>query len=301
MSYGPQFSSSLPFVTPIDVFEKKQYSAPPQNKLFTFLNKFGCYYFYFLTSSLYIVIIALSPEVYKEYSTQIVYFTSYVVVNIVANYYLTWTRKPYYKPVEEAQLPSNSWTFCSYCQILQPPRCHHCPLCHHCILKRDHHCFFTGICVGERNQGHFAMYCLHCSIGLSIGTAILYNYLTSNYYEVFSLDFYHYFPPITLLSVIFGNTSALTFFYVFLLCGSAFTALFCFFLFVMEIFLIACDTTSHEVSVAWEKRILWSTLWHVKPIYNLRKTFGTFWILNFVLPLPNQSLSTTLLTLSKQF
>lgn len=36
------------------------------------------------------------------------------------------------------------WKFCAACESLSPPRAWHCSTCRVCILKRDHHCMFTG-------------------------------------------------------------------------------------------------------------------------------------------------------------
>ena len=39
--------------------------------------------------------------------------------------------------------------FSTECHHHRPPRSHHCPVCDVCILKRNHHCFFTGACIGK--------------------------------------------------------------------------------------------------------------------------------------------------------
>lgn len=36
------------------------------------------------------------------------------------------------------------WKLCAVCETVTPPRSWHCNTCNVCILKRDHHCFFTG-------------------------------------------------------------------------------------------------------------------------------------------------------------
>lgn len=41
---------------------------------------------------------------------------------------------------------TNLWKFCSICETITPPRSWHCTTCRVCILKRDHHCAFTGEC-----------------------------------------------------------------------------------------------------------------------------------------------------------
>jgi palmitoyltransferase len=37
-----------------------------------------------------------------------------------------------------------NWRFCPSCEANSPPRSHHCHICDKCILKRDHHCVFSG-------------------------------------------------------------------------------------------------------------------------------------------------------------
>lgn len=49
------------------------------------------------------------------------------------------------------------WKMCSVCETLTPPRTWHCSQCNICILRRDHHCAFTGCCVGHTNQRYFLM------------------------------------------------------------------------------------------------------------------------------------------------
>lgn len=56
------------------------------------------------------------------------------------------TQKMYYAP---------NW--CDHCQHWKPPRAHHCSVCRRCVLRMDHHCPFTGNCIGFRNQGHFVL------------------------------------------------------------------------------------------------------------------------------------------------
>lgn len=49
------------------------------------------------------------------------------------------------------------WKLCAVCETLTPPRTWHCNTCNTCILRRDHHCAFTGCCVGHTNQRYFLM------------------------------------------------------------------------------------------------------------------------------------------------
>lgn len=43
------------------------------------------------------------------------------------------------------------WKLCMVCEAITPPRAWHCDTCNVCILKRDHHCLFTGKIDGRIN------------------------------------------------------------------------------------------------------------------------------------------------------
>lgn len=57
------------------------------------------------------------------------------------------------------------WRTCAQCEILAPPRSWHCNTCGTCILKRDHHCVFTGYCIGHHNHRYFYMFVFYTFIG----------------------------------------------------------------------------------------------------------------------------------------
>lgn len=39
--------------------------------------------------------------------------------------------------------------YCNHCKHWKPPRAHHCGVCQRCTLRMDHHCPFTGNCIGS--------------------------------------------------------------------------------------------------------------------------------------------------------
>ena len=68
------------------------------------------------------------------------------------------------------------WRFCSACEANAPPRSAHCWACDVCVLKRDHHCMFTGNCIGYTNQRYFMNFLLYVSVG-----ALYCSYLNVDY------------------------------------------------------------------------------------------------------------------------
>ncbi|TRY58351.1 hypothetical protein DNTS_034196 [Danionella cerebrum] len=156
---------------------------------------------------------------------------------------------------------------------------HFCKVCKKVILKRDHHCFFTGNCIGNRNMRYFIMFSIYtsccCMYSLVIGVA----YLTMEY----SISFENPLTFLTLLPLstgyfFLGLISGLQFFlvimlYIWLGIGLVSVGFCC-----QQLLLVArgqtwCELQKGQLS---ESRGTWRT--------NLTDVFGSRWLLGLFLP-----------------
>lgn len=67
------------------------------------------------------------------------------------------------------------WRFCPLCECNAPPRSFHCYTCKTCILRRDHHCVFTGNCIGHNNHRYYMM-------------LLFFNALAATYASIMNFD-----------------------------------------------------------------------------------------------------------------
>ncbi|KAL3884475.1 hypothetical protein ACJMK2_024614 [Sinanodonta woodiana] len=49
----------------------------------------------------------------------------------------------------------DGWKYCEKSQCNIPARAHYCKLCQIPVLRRDHHCWFAGYCVGYHNHRYY--------------------------------------------------------------------------------------------------------------------------------------------------
>ncbi|XP_034051354.1 palmitoyltransferase ZDHHC22 [Thalassophryne amazonica] len=157
---------------------------------------------------------------------------------------------------------------------------HFCKVCKKVILKRDHHCFFTGNCIGNRNMRYFIMFCIYtsctCLYSLVLGVA----FLTVEY----SLSFENPLTFLTLLPLstayfFMGSVSGLQLFLVLMLYVWLGIGLVCAGFCCQQVLLVArghtwCQMQRGELC---ENHTPWRT--------NLRNVFGTRWVLGLFLPL----------------
>lgn len=51
--------------------------------------------------------------------------------------------------------------YCIKCDFFKPMRARHCRVCNRCVLRFDHHCPWTGNCIGRANMKVFVQFLFH--------------------------------------------------------------------------------------------------------------------------------------------
>lgn len=168
---------------------------------------------------------------------------------------------------------------CYSCAMLCPPRSKHCNLCNQCILKRDHHCFFGGCCVGFYNQRYFIVFCFYGTLGALYSCYVTLMYLSSHYANLISFQFYQFLLPCVAWNWLTGQThlkiAAMVIFSYF--CFMTFLA--CLYYFTVQCILLCTGQTLHEFLKS-------NHYYRCSLKRNLASVFGPFWYLNFLVPMP---------------
>ncbi|XP_012688931.2 palmitoyltransferase ZDHHC22 isoform X2 [Clupea harengus] len=202
----------------------------------------------------------------------------YLMLNALGNYAMTiWFPS---ETVSDSTLP--------LCPVDCPDRVdahylrndrHFCKLCKKVILKRDHHCFFTGNCIGNNNMRYFVMFCIYtsstCLYSLVLGVA----YLTVEY----SISFENPLTFLTLLPIstgyfLIGVISGLQFFLVLMLYVWLGIGLVCAGFCCQQILLVARGRTWCHLRRG--RVVVSHGMWRA----NLKDVFGSRWALGLFLP-----------------
>lgn len=73
-----------------------------------------------------------------------------------------------------------------------------------CVLRKDHHCFVSGGCVGLANQRFFIVFLFWATIGGALGTYLLFAYLNAQIAPLLPLNWLFYIGPVAVMRAIFG-------------------------------------------------------------------------------------------------
>lgn len=110
----------------------------------------------------------------------------FIYINTIGNIVMVMTTETGTRGLILPVVLKPDWRFCSVCECNAPPRSYHCHTCRVCVLRRDHHCVFTGCCIGHKNQRYFV-------------TMVFYFWMAALYATVMNVDLiYHLFGEISL-------------------------------------------------------------------------------------------------------
>ncbi|XP_020279402.1 probable palmitoyltransferase ZDHHC24 [Pseudomyrmex gracilis] len=221
------------------------------------------------------------PEVYKDSSLPYTFhfvFGTFVMMNITGNFTYTvlcdTSIQRIIVPVSTWKT-TNGWRLCATCECLSPPRSWHCNTCNTCILKRDHHCVFTGCCIGYYNHRYFLMFIWY----LFLGAAYAFYYGHFFIWNRIPFEF-----PMSIIKMIFGV--AIFFFgvdfsinqfylllYITSAVGTLYTGVLCIYHFNLTLKGIVANESNKKdftYNMGWKN--------------NIREVFGEQWYLTWLLP-----------------
>lgn len=104
----------------------------------------------------FIYIMAAGTPIYLQCFAVSVYVTSIVSYSLAAFKNPGIILSPWELEMEEG----NSSQICKICKVATEPGSAHCDDCQVCIRKHDHHCPFTGKCIGSGNTIPFHIFLL---------------------------------------------------------------------------------------------------------------------------------------------
>lgn len=251
-----------------------------------------------ITLALFISIPKLAATV--DFSTTKHYLiTLYLGMNTIGNYLLTVftdtstktlsvkpskssTGKRTHRKGTKGKGKTNHVHFAQTDTVIKPWRAYDCLLCNSCILKRDHHCFFVGYCIGYHNQKYFIQCCAYITCGCFYSLILTTLYLHVNYETQFHGAWtFLYLLPLTGIQWLqgispFGEVCMVVYLYICLTGGIVAIA---FFLWESHITFHGLTTyeAMHGINVLGPKR---GSVWE-----NFVDVFGRYWYLGWILPI----------------
>lgn len=238
-----------------------------------------CFLITCITSVYFFEVFVVLPKL-NCYLTFLWYFQSacglYTILNIFGNLILMMKND---SSVVKVILPSNlmpGWKFCSTCEANTPPRSFHCDVCQYCVLRRDHHCTFSGSCVGFNNTRYFLALLLHMFLGC-LYAAVLNTMFIWNFLSGFSLKtaVMYIFPFVFwILGYLDTKTTVWSFLSVVCTLGGIFVGI----LLYIHVTQALRNQTTYETNVS--KEMKYDLGWR----RNLVEVLGPHWILVWLWP-----------------
>lgn len=161
------------------------------------------------------------------------------------------------------------------CEKHAPPRTWHCNVCNACILKREHHCGFTGCCIGFYNFRFFYYFLLYLFVSTIYATYFTHFFIWSLVEEA---NWTHIVRIAMPLSIIFFGidtswTQVYMFYYSVTIIGCGFSGV----MLYQQCYVLFRNQTSYDRNKS-------------NPIYNsalkknIQDSLGTRWYLTWISP-----------------
>lgn len=171
------------------------------------------------------------------------------IYEIFTNWSLVRKKRPIFNDANWFDAPPRGWDYCADCHQHRPPRTYHCSLCDCCILKRNHHCHFTGVCIGLGNQRNFIMFLLWVVWGDLYALFTCWHLLSKYYipltFTVTGLIGY-FMPPLYIFLPLFGLSTWSGCFLMFFICSVTVSCLIALSLLISHFRLILENQTEYE-------------------------------------------------------
>ena len=113
---------------------------------------------------LFVVLPSAHEDKPFEFAKHVI-FGLYIYVNVMISLVMVIRCNSSTKNMMLPSVLKPGWRFCAPCETNSPPRSFHCWNCDICVLRRDHHCIFTGNCIGLHNHRHFLTFSVYLMIG----------------------------------------------------------------------------------------------------------------------------------------
>jgi palmitoyltransferase len=143
-----------------------------------------CFINIFLTYVSFFELFLVFPTVFHEWNFNYVLnvgFGALLYINMMSSLYQlifnpSNTNNLALPTVLKTGIGHRGWKYCANCGRNAPPRSQHCFLCNCCILRRDHHCAFSGNCVGFLNHRYYFLLVFYAMVASMYSSFINFDY-----------------------------------------------------------------------------------------------------------------------------